>query len=66
MGEVAARIEAQAEVMRYQRCLASELVLDLLPPDVLAREYCEVELKGKAKPMKLYQLTTTSTSILGY
>jgi len=51
--------------MRYQRCLASEQVLEMLPADVLAREYCEVELKGKAKPMKLYQLTTTSTSILG-
>lgn len=62
---VTARIEAQAEVMRYQRCLASEQVLEMLPADVLAREYCEVELKGKAKPMKLYQLTTTSTSILG-
>lgn len=63
---VTARIEAQAEVMRYQRCLASELVLDLLPADVLAREHGEVELKGKAKPMKLYQLTTNSPSILGY
>lgn len=63
---VTARIEAQAEVMRYQRCLASEVVLDLLPPEVLAREHGEVELKGKAKPMKLYQLTTTSNSILGY
>lgn len=63
---VTARIESQAELLRYQRCLASPVILDFLPPDVLAREHGEVELKGKAKPMKLYQLTTTCTSILGY
>ena len=63
---VTARIEAQAETMRYQRCLASEAVLDLLPPDVLAREHGEVELKGKAKPMKLYQLTATGNSLIVY
>ncbi|HAE39024.1 MAG TPA: hypothetical protein DCG57_10355 [Candidatus Riflebacteria bacterium] len=54
---VAARIESLAEVMRYQRCLLSENVYASLQAGVSAREYGEVELKGKAMPMKVYQLS---------
>jgi adenylate cyclase len=54
---VAARIENLAEVMRYQRCLLSENVYASLQAGLSAREYGEVELKGKAMPMKVYQLS---------
>ncbi len=54
---VAARIESVAEVLRYQRCLLSERVFEALKPGVIAREYGEVELKGKAMPVKVYQLS---------
>ncbi|NLF98175.1 MAG: HAMP domain-containing protein [Candidatus Riflebacteria bacterium] len=54
---VAARIESVAEVLRYQRCLLSESVFKAIKPGVVAREYGEVELKGKAMPVKVYQLS---------
>jgi len=61
---VTARIESLAETMRYQRVLASEKIIDMLPRDILAREHGEVELKGKSQPMKLYQLTAANGSVL--
>lgn len=54
---VSARIENVAESLRYQRCLLSENVFAALKPGLEAREYGEVELKGKAKPIKVYQLS---------
>jgi hypothetical protein len=54
---VAARIEGVAENLRYQRCLMSERVFASLKHGVVAREYGEVELKGKAMPIKVYQLS---------
>jgi class 3 adenylate cyclase len=60
---VTARIESLAETLRYQRCLASEKVLEYLPADIVAREYGEVELKGKARPMKVYQLTPAGNGL---
>ncbi|EKD83756.1 MAG: adenylate/guanylate cyclase, partial [uncultured bacterium] len=54
---VAARIENLSETLRYQRCLLSENVYAALKPGITAREYGEVELKGKAMPMKVYQLS---------
>ncbi|MBU1107670.1 MAG: HAMP domain-containing protein [Candidatus Riflebacteria bacterium] len=54
---VAARIESLAEILRYQRCLISPNVFAALKPDLSAREYGEVELKGKALPLKVYQLS---------
>lgn len=54
---VAARIESVAEILRYQRCLLSESVFKAIKPGVVAREYGEVELKGKAMPVKVYQLS---------
>lgn len=54
---VAARIESLSEILRYQRCLLSENVFAALKPGFSAREYGEVELKGKAMPMKVYQLS---------
>ncbi|MBU1105130.1 MAG: HAMP domain-containing protein [Candidatus Riflebacteria bacterium] len=54
---VTARIEGFAETLRYQRCLASERIAELLPPDILAREHGEVELKGKSRLVKVYQLS---------
>ncbi|PKL51288.1 MAG: hypothetical protein CVV42_00115 [Candidatus Riflebacteria bacterium HGW-Riflebacteria-2] len=54
---VAARIESVAEILRYQRCLLSEKVFAVLKPGIVAREYGEVELKGKAMPVKVYQLS---------
>jgi class 3 adenylate cyclase len=59
---VTSRIENVAENMRYQRCLASERMIDLLPPDVLAREYGEVELKGKTHAVRLYRLSSFSST----
>ncbi|OGK06148.1 MAG: hypothetical protein A2W80_15430 [Candidatus Riflebacteria bacterium GWC2_50_8] len=59
---VTARIEGLAETMRYQRILASEKIIDMLPSDILAREHGEVELKGKSQPMKLYHLTAANGS----
>ena len=60
---VTARIEGLAETLRYQRCLASEKIVELLPPDIAAREHGEVELKGKARPMKVYQLSPSGKGL---
>lgn len=54
---VTARIEGQAEKLRFQRCLISQNVYDLASRDFTAREFGEVELKGKSLPLKIYQLT---------
>lgn len=54
---VTARIEGLAESLRYQRCLLSEKIIELMPTDFMAREYGEVELKGKSVPMKVFQLS---------
>ncbi|MDD3146397.1 MAG: adenylate/guanylate cyclase domain-containing protein [Candidatus Riflebacteria bacterium] len=54
---VTARIEGQAEKLRFQRCLISQNVYELASRDFTAREYGEVELKGKSLPLKIYQLT---------
>ena len=54
---VSARIEGQAEKLRYQRCLVSQTVYELVSHDFAAREHGEVELKGKSLPLKVYQLT---------
>lgn len=54
---VTARIENVAENLRYQRCLLSETVFTALKRGMTAREYGEVELKGKAMPIKVYQLS---------
>ncbi len=54
---VTARIEGQAEKLRFQRCLISQNVYELVSRDFTAREFGEVELKGKSLPLKVYQLT---------
>ncbi len=54
---VSARIEGQAEKLRYQRCLISQNVFELVSRDFTAREHGEVELKGKSLPLSVYQLT---------
>ena len=54
---VTARIEGLAETLRFQRGLISERVFELLEKEFVAREYGEVELKGKSLPLKVYQLT---------
>lgn len=54
---VTARIEGLAETLRYQRCLLSEKIIELMPADFVVREYGEVELKGKSVPMKVFQLS---------
>lgn len=53
----AARIAGQAEKLRFGRCLISQNIYEILPGEFTAREYGEVELKGKALPLKIYQLT---------
>ena len=54
---VTARIESLSEKLRFNRCLVSEAVYELICRDFTSKEYGEVELKGKSKPMKVYQLT---------
>lgn len=54
---VTARIEGLAESLRFQRCLVSQKVFELVSRDFTAREFGEVELKGKSLPLKVYQLT---------
>ena len=54
---VTARIEGQAEKLRFGRCLISQNVYELASRDFTAREFGEVELKGKSLPLKIYQLT---------
>lgn len=54
---VTARIEGQAEKLRFGRCLVSQNVYELASRDFTAREFGEVELKGKSLPLKVYQLT---------
>jgi len=58
---VTARIEGLAETLGCQRCLASEKIVELLPADIIAREHGEVELKGKACLVKLYQLSAKNS-----
>ncbi len=53
----AARIAGQAEKLRFGRCLISQNVYEILPGEFLAREYGEIELKGKTLPLKVFQLT---------
>ena len=54
---VTARIESLAEKLDNNRCLISETVYEIIKEDISAKLYGEVELKGKSKPMKVYQLT---------
>ncbi len=54
---VTARIESLSEKLRFNRCLVSEAVYELICRDFTSKAYGEVELKGKSKPMKVYQLT---------
>ncbi len=53
---VAARIEALAETMRYHRVLVSEEIFKAVEKSVPAREYGKVELKGKSAAVRVFQL----------
>ncbi len=52
---VAARIEAEAEKLRFNRCLISEAALEIFSAPERHRFFSEVDLKGKSKTIKLYQ-----------
>lgn len=53
---VTARIQSLAERLRYNRCLISEDVCRLISQKYTYKTWGEVELKGKAKPMKVHRL----------
>lgn len=53
---LAARIEALAEQVRFNRCLVSETVYASAENDFSLCEFGEVELKGKQRPVKVYQM----------
>jgi adenylate cyclase len=52
---VAARVEAEAEKLRFNRCLISESAIRLFKNPNQNRLFSEVELKGKHSKVKLYQ-----------
>ena len=54
---ISARIENLAERLRFNRCLISEDVYKHIGRKFAANIYGEVELKGKSKLIKVYQLT---------
>jgi class 3 adenylate cyclase len=51
---VAARIEKEAEKLRYRRALISESCFDLLEEKSELRLYCEIQLKGKSQILKIF------------
>ena len=53
---VTARIESLAESLESNRCLISETFYKLVQSSITAKEFGEVELKGKSQPMKVYNL----------
>ena len=53
---VAARIENLAESLDTNRCVISETFYKQVNDSIKVKEFGEVELKGKSKPMKVYQL----------
>ena len=53
---ITARLENLAEKLEKDRCLISESFFNLINNAFKTNNYGEVELKGKSKPMKVYQL----------
>ena len=53
---VTARIEGVAETLRFERCVLSANLINALDEKIEVREFGEVELKGKAEPLKLFTL----------
>ncbi len=53
---ISARIEKEAEKLRFQRILFSEEFVALSPEKSLFRPHGEVQLKGKSLPLALYVL----------